>query len=292
MKALIAFATFAFIAAGLVPGAASGGRIAIVAAENFYGDVARQIGGDRVEVDSILRNPAQDPHLFEASPSDVRAVAGAQIVIYNGADYDPWMAKLVAATRKGGRTVIVAAALTHKNAGDNPHLWYDPSTMPVVAAAIASALSAADPAHKADYAARLQRFTASLAPLDEKIATIRKKYAGAAVAATEPVFGAMATALDLKMHDRTFQIAVMNDTEPSARALAAFEHELKTHAVRVLFYNEQASNNLVRHLLDLARASKIPVVGVTETEPPGRSYQDWMMSELDATERALAGTSS
>jgi zinc/manganese transport system substrate-binding protein len=293
MKALIALATAVLIAAGFVPArAASGGEIAIVAAENFYGDIAQQIGGERVSVVSILSNPAQDPHLFEASPSDVRAVASAQIVIYNGADYDPWMAKLVEVTRKVGRTVIVAAELVHKNAGDNPHLWYDPATMPAVATAIAAALSAADPADRDFYAARLQTFLASLAPLDEKIAAIGQKYAGAPVAETEPVFGYMAAALKLDMHDRRFQLAVMNSTEPSARDVAAFERELQGRKVRLLLYNEQVSNNLVRHLLDLARTARIPVVGVTETCPPGVSYQAWMLSELAAVERALAGPNS
>ena len=120
----------------------------MVAAENFYGDIAQQIGGDRVAVASILSNPDQDPHLFEISPAVVRQIAAAQIVIYNGADYDPWMEKLLKVTPRPGRIVIVAADLVHKKAGDNPHLWYDPPTMPAVAKALAAALAAADPAHK------------------------------------------------------------------------------------------------------------------------------------------------
>jgi zinc/manganese transport system substrate-binding protein len=293
MKTLMALATAAMIATGVVPAAGvSGGRIAVVAAENFYGDVARQIGGDRVAVDSILSNPNQDPHLFETSPDVVRQVAAAQSIVYNGADYDPWMAKLMEVTSRAGRVAIVAADLTHTKAGDNPHLWYDPPTMPAVARALAAAFSAADPAASAGYAARLKTFLASLAPLDQKIAAIRKSYAGAPVAATEPVFGYMAGALGLKMHDARFQLAVMNDTEPSARDFAAFEGELKARNVKVLFYNRQASDNLVNHLVDLARASKIPVVGVTETEPAGQSFQAWMMSELDATGAALAGPGS
>ncbi len=268
------------------------GKIAVVAAENFYGDVAAQIGGDRVAVTSILRNPDQDPHLFETTPAVAREIAAAQVVVLNGADYDPWMSKLLRAGPKPGPAVIVAADLTHTKTGADPHLWYDPATMPVVAKALAAAFSAADPAHRNDYAARLQSFLASLAPLDAKIAAIGKKYADAPVAATEPVFDYMAAALKLKMHDETFQLAVMNDTEPSARDLAAFESELNSHTVRVLFYNRQATDNLVQHLLALARASKIPVVGVTETAPPGQSYQAWILNELDATAKALAGPSS
>jgi zinc/manganese transport system substrate-binding protein len=293
MKMLTGPATaLLIIYAGLTAAPAADGKIAVVTAENFYGDVAARIGGDRVAVSSILSNPDQDPHLFEVSPSIVRDVAAAQVVIYNGADYDPWMEKLLAVTPMPGRAVIVAADLVNKKAGDNPHLWYDPATMPAVAAALAAALTAADPAHKDDFAARLKTFLASLTPLNEKIAAVRGKFAGAVVTATEPVFGYMSAALKLKMQNERLQLAIMNDTEPSARDVAAFERDLKTHKVRVLFYNKQASDQLVMHLVELARASHVPVVGVTETCPPGLSYQEWMLNELDATERALAGPSS
>jgi zinc/manganese transport system substrate-binding protein len=271
---------------------AADGKIAVVAAENFYGDVAQQIGGGRVSVTSILSNPLQDPHLFEASPAVLREIAAAQIVVYNGADYDPWMDKVLAATPKRGRSVIVAADLVGKRAGENPHLWYDPLTMPAVAKALAASFAAADPAHNDDYAARLRGFLASLEPLQQKIAAIRGKYAGTPVTATEPVFGYMAAALNLKMNNGRFQIAVMNGTEPAARDIAAFEQDLRAHKVRVMFYNKQAPEKLVQRLVDEARASAIPVVGVTEICPPGLSYQQWLLNELDETEKALAGPSS
>jgi len=180
----------------------------------------------------------------------------------------------------------------NKKSGDNPHVWYDPQTIPAVAGALSAALSNVDPAHKAEYAERLRVFLASLDPLNEKIAAIRGKFAGAPVAATEPVFGYMAAALGLAMHDQRFQLAIMNDTEPSARDVAAFENELKTRSVRLLFYNKQTASKLVDHIVALARAVHVPIVGVTETEPPGVSYQDWILRELQATEHALAGPSS
>jgi zinc/manganese transport system substrate-binding protein len=291
MKIALALAGLLILAP--VPAArAAEGKIAVVAAENFYGDIARQIGGDQVAVVSIMNNPDQDPHLFETTPGIVRQIAGAQIAVLNGADYDPWMEKLLAAAPQPNRKVIVAADLMHKKAGDNPHLWYDPATMPAVAKAIAAALSAADAAHRNDYAARLTAFLGSLKPINDKIAAIHGKYAGAAVTASEPVFGYMAGALGLKMRNEKFQLAVMNDTEPSARDVAAFEQDLKDHKVRVLFYNKQASSKIVQHLVELARAAKIPVVGVTETAPPDLSYQDWMLTQLNDTEKALAGPSS
>jgi zinc/manganese transport system substrate-binding protein len=290
MKTLIAL-TVACLATFTAARAAED-KIDVVAAENFYGGVAKQIGGERVSVVSILSNPDQDPHLFEVSPAIIRQIAAAQIVVYNGADYDPWIEKLLEVTTKPGRVAITAADLVNCKAGDNPHLWYDPATMPAVASALAAALTAADPAHKDDYAARLKTFLASLGPLNDKIAAIRGKYGGTPVTATEPVYGYMAEALKLKMRNERFQLDVMNDTEPSARDVAAFEQDLKARRVRVLFYNKQASNNVVSHLIDLARASNIPVVGVTETAPAGLSYQDWMLMQLDETQHALAAPSS
>lgn len=271
---------------------AADGPIKVVAAESFYGDVAKQIGGGAIDVTSIMNNPDQDPHLFETSPTVVRQLAAAQIVIYNGADYDPWMPKLLKAAPRPNRAEITVADLVHKKAGVNPHLWYDPPTMPAVARMLAATLGKADPAHAADYQARLAAFLTSLKPIEDKIAAIRKKYGGLEVTASEPVFGYMAAALGLKMRNEKFQLAIMNDTEPSARDVAAFERDLKEHKVRVMFYNKQASDKIVLHLVDIARTAKVPVVAVTETLPPGMTFQDWILNSLNDTEKALAGPSS
>jgi len=261
----------------------------IVAAENFYGDVAQQIGGGDVAVTSILSSPDQDPHLFEASPSTAKQLAGAQIVISSGADYDPWMEKLLAASKAQGRKEIVVADLVHKKSGDNPHLWYEPATMKALAKRLTADLVAIDPAHKADYQKRDEAFVASLKPLEAKIAEMKKKYAGTPVTASEPVFGYMAEALGLKMRNEKFQLAVMNNTEPSVSDVAAFENDLKGHKVKVMLFNAQASEPAVQRLVKLAEDEKIPVVGITETEPAGKTYQEWMLSQLDALDKALAG---
>src|SRR5450830_1986371 len=288
-----AIATLAFVVAlACAPAAlAAEGKIAVVAAENFYGDIAHQIGGDRVEVVSVLNNPDQDPHLFETTPGIVRQIANAQIVILNGANYDPWMEKLLAAAPRPGRSVIAAAELVRAKTGDNPHLWYAPATMPAVAKALADAFSKADAAHAGDYAARLATTLRSLERVTQRVAQIKAKHAGAAVTATEPVFGPMADALSLIMRNQRFQLAMMNDTEPSARDVASFENDLKQHKVKLLLYNSQVSEKLTLRLLDIAKAAKVPVVGVTETQPANVTFQDWMLSELDALDKALAGPS-
>ena len=275
-----------------IPVAAAETKITVVAAENFYGDIARQIGGDRVEVASIMNNPDQDPHLFETTPAVVRQLAGAPIVILNGANYDPWMDKLLAAAPRQGRTVINAAQLTGRKPGDNPHLWYDPATMPAVATALAETLAKADSTHASDYAARLKTTLAALARVTQRVAQLKAKHAGAAVTATEPVFGPMTEALGLTMRNQRFQLAMMNDTEPSARDIAAFESDLKEHKVKVLIYNSQVSEKLTERLRDIAGKAKVPVVGVTETMPANVSFQDWVLGELDALDKALSGPNS
>ncbi len=284
----------ALIAAALAPLLALPARaqparhpIDIVAAENFYGDLATQIGGPEVHVTSILSNPDQDPHLFEASPSVARALSAARIVVYSGIDYDPWMAKLIGAARSNERTTIVVAELVGRKTGDNPHIWYDPATMLACAKALAAAFAAADPAHQAAYDQRLARFQASIAPIQAKIAALRQRLAGTPVTATEPVFGYMFDALGMQVRNMPFQMAVMNGTEPAASDVAAFETDLRTHAVKLLVHNAQASDPIAARMERLAKAAHIPVVGAAETEPPGKTDQAWMQAELDAVAQAL-----
>jgi zinc/manganese transport system substrate-binding protein len=288
--------TFLFASAALaavwLTGPAMADPVNVVAAENFYGDVATQVGGDKVAVTSILSNPDDDPHLFEASASTAKALVGAKIVIVNGADYDPWMEKLLGANKSPGRREILVAALAHKKSGDNPHLWYNPATVKALATTLAVDLSVADPAHRADYEKGGTAFAASLEPLEAKIADMRKKYSGQPVTASEPVFGYMAELLGLKVHNEKFALAIMNNTEPSASDVAAFENDLKGHKVKVMLFNAQASEPAVQRLVQIAKDEKIPVVGVSETEPADSSYQKWMGSQLDALDRALSSSAT
>jgi zinc/manganese transport system substrate-binding protein len=261
--------------------------IEIVAAENFYGDIAEQIGGQDVSVSSILNNPDQDPHLFEVSPSVGRDVSAARIVIYNGIDYDPWMEKLLAAARSASRETIVVAELIGKKTGDNPHIWYDPATMSTLAKTLADALIVADPVHKAGYEERLARFDDSVKAIQAKINELHARLAGTPVTATEPVFGYMFAALGMQVRNQAFQLAVMNNTEPSASDVAAFENDVKAHRVKLLVYNSQATDPVAARMRKIAEASGVPVVGATETEPAGMDYRGWMLRELDAIDRAL-----
>jgi len=261
--------------------------IKVVAAEKVYGDIAEQVGGANIKVTSILTHPNQDPHEFEANAATARAIADARLVVYNGADYDPWAVKLLSASKAPSREVIEVARLVHKKAGANPHLWYETAAISALAATLAAKLTQLDPAHAFDYAGRLAAFESSMGPLRQRITALRSKYAGTPVTATEPVFDYMADALGLTMRNGRFQLAVMNGTEPSAAAIAAFEKDLRTRAVKVLFYNMQTGQALAERMRTLANRAGVPVVAITETEPEGKSYQEWMASQLDALDRAL-----
>lgn len=290
MRRLLPLFSLALAALAALPAAAAS-PIQVVAAENFYGDLAAQIGGTHVAVTSIISNPNDDPHLFESSPSTARLLATTDIVLYNGADYDPWMDKLLSADSAAGRKVLVAADLTGHKAGDNPHLWYDPATLPAVAAALAVELEKRDPADAADFKANLDTFNASFAAAISGIGAIKAAHAGTKVTASEPVFGYMATAMGLDMLNANFQLAVMNETEPSASDVGAFEESLKSGTVKIMFYNSQVTDDTTTRLLDLAKQSHVPVIGVTETMPAGQTVQTWFAGQIKAIAAALEGSS-
>lgn len=251
----------------------------IVAAENFYGGIAEQIGGHSVNVVSIMSNPNQDPHEFTTSASTAKSVADADIVIYSGIGYDDWMEKLLGSQGKPDRVVIKVSDLIGAKNGDNPHIWYKPSTMPALAAKLSELLKQPD---------NLASFNKSMAPLLAEIATIKSAKAGTPVTATEPVFGYMANALGFEMKNYDFQISVMNNTEPSFQQTADFEKSLTSKAVKLLFYNSQVTDPATQRVQTLAKKNGIPVVGVAETEPlTAKNYVSWMMGQLNEVEKSL-----
>jgi zinc/manganese transport system substrate-binding protein len=259
------------------------GEIKIVAAENFYGNVAQQIAGPGAKVISILTNPNQDPHEFTSSAETAKEVADADIVIYSGISYDPWMDKLLATGAKAGRVTIKVSDLIGAKEGDNPHIWYDPRTMPALGAKLVEVLTKsglfnvdADAAQK-----RLEAFNESMKPELLLIEQIKADAAGMQVTATEPVFGYMTDALGFKMLNYDFQLKVMNDAEPTASETAEFEKSLTSKTAQILFYNSQVTDPTTERMQKIAKSSGIPVVGVTETQPTEqKDYAAWMISEL------------
>ena len=253
--------------------------ISIVAAENFYGGVAQQIAGNSAKVTSIMSNPNQDPHEFTTDAATAMAVANADIVIYNGIGYDDWMNKLLGVQGKPGRIVIRVADLIGAKAGDNPHIWYDPRTMPALAAKLAEILKQTN---------NLAAFQTEMNAVTSKIAEIKSAHAGTTVTATEPVFGYMADALGFKMENYSFQLAVMNDTEISFQQASDFEKSLHDKSMKILFYNSQVTDPVTQLVRENAKKAGVTVIGVTETQPPdAKNYTDWMLSELNEVEAAL-----
>jgi zinc/manganese transport system substrate-binding protein len=202
------------------------------------------------------------------------------------------METLIGSNDVNSRIVINVAELVGVDDGDNPHVWYDPKTMPALAVALAEALIAADPEGRADFEARRDAFLAALAPIDTEVAALRGRFEGTPVAATEPVFGYMADALGLTMTNEAFQTAIMNESEPAASDIAAMEDDIRSGRVKVLFYNAQVEDAFTRNLADLADPSGVPVVGVTETQPEGKTFAEWMLDTIGATGKALGDPSS
>jgi zinc/manganese transport system substrate-binding protein len=291
--------SIAVVVAVLAAGCGSGssapgpsGVVNVVAAENFWGDIVRQIGGGHVSVTSIVTDPTADPHQYESDARDAAAISEARVVIVNGAGYDDFVSKLLSATSNRGRVVLTVAEVLHATGTDvNPHLWYDLPRIPGVARAIESELATADPADRASLAANLKTFVDSLAPLERLVTEIKTKYPHAPVGYTERVPGYLLGAAGLTIASPPgFARAIEDGNEPSAGDTKAMNDLVSGRRIRVLLYNAQATSPVTQHVRDLARQAGIPVVAVTETQPRNEpSYQAWQQHQLEALLTALGG---
>jgi zinc/manganese transport system substrate-binding protein len=271
-------------------GSASGSGLAVVAAENMYGDIAQQIGGAHVHVTSILSDPNADPHLFEPGSSNGLAVATARVVIQNGVGYDAFMTKLENASPSSTRSVLTIADVLGIHGRDaNPHLWYDVPALAKIAGAIAAQLVHADPGHARAYRTGLAVFNASLGPLRREVARIRDSFGGSPVAYTEPVPGYLLDAAGLKNLAPTgFTRAIEDGTEPSPQAVGAMNALMSEKRVKVLLYNSQAVSPITSAVRTAAEHAGIPVIGVTETLPPKLTFQQWQLGQARELAAALA----
>jgi zinc/manganese transport system substrate-binding protein len=257
-------------------------KIKVVAAENFYGEVAQAVGGDHVQVTSIITNPSADPHDYEATANDSKAVADAQVVVYNGIGYDDWVAKMLKAdsSAQNKEIVVVGKDLSGKVAGDNPHVWYDPSTMPKLTKKLADDLGKLDPSNAQDYQKRANDYIRSLAPLTAQVTKLRQSIP-VNIEVSEPVFDYMANALNLNVNDPKFAKAVEEGNEPSAADIANVQKDIKNKEIKFFVYNTQTDMPTVKNIVKLAESNGIPIVRVTETEPTGKNYLQWMTAQLD-----------
>jgi zinc/manganese transport system substrate-binding protein len=263
--------------------------ISAIGAENEYANVLSQIGGKYVHVTAILDNPNTDPHTFEASPQVAQEISSAQLIVQNGVGYDSWMTKIESASSSPQRKVIVVQhVLGLPDSTPNPHLWYDPKTMPAAAKAMAADLSVLQPAHAAYFGANLTKFDNSLRPWLTAIAQFKAKYAGTAAATTEPVADYLLTAMGINNRTPfTFQADIMNGVDPAPQDIALENGFFSKHQVKVFCYNQQVVDALTTSIRQNALNDGVPVVGVYETMPTGYTYQSWMLAEVHAIEQAV-----
>jgi len=277
-------------AGGGTAAAASAAKITAIGAENEYADVIAQVGGKYVQATSIMSNPNTDPHTFEASPAVAREITAAKLIVQNGVGYDDWATTIENADPSDSRQVInVQQLLKLPDSTPNPHLWYDPTTMPKVASAIAADLAQIDPAHASYYKANAASFTASLSAWTGAIAAFKSAHPGTPVATTEPVADYMLQAAGTdNLTPFTFQADIMNGTDPSPQDTALQNSLFTQHKVKVFLYNQQVTDSLTESFIKLANENGIPVVGVYETMPtPGYDYQTWMEAEVSALNKAV-----
>lgn len=296
LSGALAASAVAVAVSGASASASSKAKVIVaVGAENEYANVLGQIGGRYVKVSSILNNPNTDPHTFEASASVAELVSKAQLIVQNGVGYDGFMNTIEAASPNPARKVIVAQdVLGLPTDTKNPHLWYNPKTMPAVAKAMAKDLEEIDPAEKAYFEANLAKFQASLDPWFQAIAAFKAKYAGTPVAVTEPVADYTLQAMGMKiLTPWVFQADIMNGVDPAPEDITLENGYFTKHMVKVFCYNQQVVDSLTTSIRETALKNKVPVVGVYETMPtPGYDYQTWMEAEVAAIRAAVTSGKS
>ncbi|BEP13107.1 metal ABC transporter solute-binding protein [Acidothermaceae bacterium B102] len=270
----------------------SAGKVHVVAGENFWGDITRQLGGDHVTVTSIISDPNADPHTYETDPRDAAAISVASFVVLNGVGYDDFASKLLAASPRRSRTVLsIAAVVGVTGSNPNPHLWYDPVYVTQAARAIEEHLAAVDPSDTGAFQSNLQTFLAAYRPYADTVATIRQRYAGARIAYTERVPGYLVEAAGLVLGTpSSFAQSIEDGNDPSPSDTAAMDNAMRGQSVKVLLYNAQVTSPVTDKVKALATADGVPVVGVSETIPlQYQNFQTWQIAQAKAVLAALGG---
>ncbi|MEU9211790.1 zinc ABC transporter substrate-binding protein [Streptomyces sp. NPDC048415] len=265
--------------------------IHVVAAENFWGSIATQLGGSHVEVKSIIDNPNADPHDYEPTAADARTVASAQFTVVNGIGYDAWADKLLSANPASGRTDLKVGDLVGIKPGGNPHRWYSPANVHQVIEQITADYKKIDPADAAYFDTQKKTFEdTTLAPYNKIIADIKAKYAGTPIGASESIVTPLAEGLGLKMlTPESFLDAISEGTDPTAQDKSAIDKQIQDKQIKVYVYNSQNATPDVQAQVKAAKAKGIAVATVTETlTPAGASFQAWQVRQLQGIEKALA----
>jgi zinc/manganese transport system substrate-binding protein len=259
----------------------------VVAAENFYGNLIQQIGGQHVEVTSFLSDPNVDPHEYEANVADAKAIARAQLVWENGGGYDSWMDKLIEGSGGSNKVVVKAFDLAVVHLPENEHVWYSLDNDLVFVSAMSNELKKLDPEDAAYFDANAAQLTLALQKIKERLAGLKQEFQGTPIALTETIFLYQSQAMGLKvLTPFNFMKAIAEGNDPSAQDALQAMNQITNRKVKALVYNEQTVSAVTTKLLNQAASSGIPVVPVTETMK-GDSFQDWMNGQLNVLQRAL-----
>jgi zinc/manganese transport system substrate-binding protein len=278
---------------GQSTGSAAGspsGKLRVVAAENFWGSVATQLGGSKVAVSSIIVNPDTDPHSYEPKASDGIVLAKSQMAIVNGIGYDAWASKLIAANPSSARKVLDVGDLLGLVEGDNAHQWYSPSSVHRVIDQIVADYKQLDPNDSAYFDQQRTKFeTHGLAEYNKMIATIRARYAGVPVGYSESIFQPLGEALGLKLlTPYSFAKAIAEGTDVSAADKQTVDTQAQNRLIKVWVYNSQNATPDVQRVNQLARAAKIPITTITETlSPASATFEQWQVAQLQSLQQAL-----
>jgi zinc/manganese transport system substrate-binding protein len=265
--------------------------VKVVAAENFWGSIVKQLAVKRASVSSVITNPDTDPHSYEAKPSDGRAIAAAKYVIVNGIGYDAWATKLLDANPDKSRKVLDVGELVGVREGGNPHQWYSPDAVGQFIDRVTADLSSLDPKNATYYDEQKAKFQSEgLKTYNDLIGNIRQKYAATPVGASESIVTPLAEALGLTLKTpETFLDAISEGTDPTAQDKATVDQQIKNKEIKVFVYNSQNSTPDVKALVKDAKAQGIPVTTVTETlVPASTTFQAWQVKQLQGIEKALA----
>lgn len=262
----------------------------ITTTTDFYGEVAQAVVGNKGQVTSIIDKPNVDPHDYDPTPKTAKKVAGSQLVIANGLGYDTWMNNLVKTNDSGATYIKVGEDVVGKKGGDNPHVWYDPQTMPKLAKKIAQQLSKKQPKNKEYFQKNAQKYIDSLKPMQDKVASLKKIAEQASnknVYVSEPVFDYAIQALGFKVGDKKFENAVEKETDPSPQTISDMQRNIKQDKIAFFVYNSQVSDKTVDNFVALAKKNSVPVLKVTETLPADKNYQEWMTGQYNSLLKIL-----
>ncbi len=269
-----------------------GGRLTVVAAENFWGSIASQLAGDRASVQSIIVNPNTDPHSYQPSSADARVLAGANMVIVNGLGYDKWAPQLLEASPGEGRLVLDVGHVLGLPEGANPHRWYYPADVYAVVNQIVADYDHLDPADAAYFGQQKQRFeTVVLARYNQLRDQIRSRYAGVPIGYSESIFQGLGEDLHLKlMTPYSFVKAIAEGTDVTAQDKQTVDAQAREHKIKLWIFNSQNVTPDVQRVNQIVTEQHIPVATVTETlAPPGDTFEQWQSAELEGIARGLAG---